>query len=131
MWNHLKKYPFSFLTVSAVIYLSFFKPTASSLPEIPNLDKLVHFCMYWGVSGVYWIEILRASRKKRISLPQTWLKAFLGPVLMSGCIELLQEFLTSYRGGDWNDFLANITGALVASTLISGIYYHRLRKYPD
>ena len=32
-------------------------------------------------------------------------------VLFSGMVELLQEYCTTYRGGDWLDFAANTTGA--------------------
>ena len=34
---------------------------------------------------------------------------------MSGVIELLQEYCTTYRGGDWFDFLANISGVTLAT----------------
>jgi VanZ family protein len=35
--------------------------------------------------------------------------------LFSGMVELLQEYCTTYRGGDWLDFAANTTGAVLAS----------------
>ena len=40
---------------------------------------------------------------------------FVCPVLFSGMVELLQEYCTTYRGGDWLDFAANTTGAVLAS----------------
>ncbi len=46
-----------------------------------------------------------------------WVGAFLCPVLFSGCVELLQEYCTTYRGGDWLDFAANTTGAILASLI--------------
>ena len=39
------------------------------------------------------------------------------PVLFSGMVELLQEYCTTYRGGDWLDFVANTTGAFIASMI--------------
>jgi VanZ family protein len=30
-------------------------------------------------------------------------------------VELLQEYCTTYRGGDWLDFAANTMGAVLAS----------------
>jgi hypothetical protein len=30
---------------------------------------------------------------------------------------LLQEYCTTYRGGDWMDFAANTTGAVLASLI--------------
>ena len=38
----------------------------------------------------------------------------LAPIAMSGCIELMQTYLTTNRSGDWLDFLANSTGVLLA-----------------
>ena len=51
MLSYIKKYPISLFIILTVIYLSFFKPPKTDLNEIPNLDKLVHVCMYFGMSG--------------------------------------------------------------------------------
>ena len=48
MLSYIKKYPISLFIILTVIYLSFFKPPKTDLDEIPNLDKLVHVCMYLG-----------------------------------------------------------------------------------
>ncbi|MBR6482163.1 MAG: VanZ family protein, partial [Bacteroidaceae bacterium] len=37
------------------------------------------------------------------------------PVLMSGVIELLQEYATLYRSGDWRDLAANTLGVLMGA----------------
>ena len=50
MLYYIKKYPFSLLIILAVIYLSFFKPPSTRLSLIPNIDKVVHVCMYLGMS---------------------------------------------------------------------------------
>ena len=60
MLSYIKKYPISLFIILTVIYLSFFKPPKTDLSEIPNLDKLVHICMYFGMSGMLWLEFLRA-----------------------------------------------------------------------
>ena len=53
MLSYIKKYPISLFIILTVIYLSFFKPPKTDLDEIPNLDKLVHVCMYfWYVGNV-------------------------------------------------------------------------------
>ena len=54
-----------------------------------------------------------------------WVGAFVCPVLFSGCVELLQEYCTTYRGGDWLDFTANSLGAIFASLI--GYYWVRSR----
>lgn len=56
MLSYIKKYPISLFIILTVIYLSFFKPPKMDLDEIPNLDKLVHVCMYFGMSGMLWLE---------------------------------------------------------------------------
>lgn len=113
---YLRKYPVSLFIILVVIYLSFFRPpSVEELDEIPHLDKLVHFCMYLGMSGMLWLEFLRAHRKEQVPLWHAWTGAFLCPVLFSGAVELLQEYCTTYRGGDWWDFAANATGVLTAS----------------
>lgn len=115
MLYYLKKYPISLTVIAIVIYLSFFKPPTMEITKIPNMDKLVHLCMYGGVSGMLWIEFLRNHRKYDEVMWHAWIGAVLCPILMGGAIELLQEYCTTYRGGDWFDFLANSTGVVLAT----------------
>ncbi|WP_278625989.1 hypothetical protein [Parabacteroides gordonii] len=115
MLYYLKKYPISLTVIAIVIYLSFFKPPTMEISKIPNMDKLVHLCMYGGVSGMLWIEFLRNHRKYDEVMWHAWIGAVLCPILMGGAIELLQEYCTIYRGGDWFDFLANSTGVVLAT----------------
>lgn len=117
MLYYIKKYPLSLIIIGAVIYLSFFKPPSTELNDIPYLDKIVHGCMYLGMSGMLWLEFLRAHRKHSSPMWHVWMGAFFCPVLFSGCIELLQAYATTYRGGDWLDFVANTTGAVLASLI--------------
>ena len=117
MLYFLKRYPVSLLVISAVVYLSFFRPPSTELDGIPNIDKVVHECMYFGMSGMLWFEFLRAHRRDHTPLWHAWVGAFLCPVLFSGVVELLQAYCTTYRGGDWLDFAANATGAVLASAV--------------
>jgi VanZ family protein len=117
MLQYIKKYPASLFIILVVIYLSFFKPPKTELSKIENLDKVVHFCMYFGMSGMLWLEFLRAHRRERLPLMHAWIGATLCPILFSGCVELLQEYCTTYRGGDWMDFLANSLGAICATAI--------------
>ncbi|MDO4162858.1 MAG: hypothetical protein Q4D56_00520 [Bacteroides sp.] len=118
MQHYIKRYPVSLIIIATVIYLSFFRPPSTDLDSVPGIDKVVHICMYLGMSGMLWLEFLRAHRKEeKIPFGHAWIGAFLCPVLFSGAIELLQEYCTTYRGGDWLDFAANSTGALLASLI--------------
>ena len=132
MLYYIKKYPVSLVIILAVIYLSFFKPPTTDLGTIPNLDKVVHICMYFGMSGMLWLEFLRAHRRDRTPMWHAWVVAFVCPVLFSGAVELLQAFCTTYRGGDWLDFAANTTGAVLASLVACFVLKPRvMRKSTD
>lgn len=117
MLYYLKKYPFSLLIIATVIYLSFFRPPTVEKPMFFNWDKLAHFCMYGGVSGVLWLEFLWNHRRETVSRKRGLIGATLCPILFSGIIELLQEYVTSHRGGEWGDFIANTTGVMVATLI--------------
>ena len=122
MLYYIKKYPVSLVIILAVIYLSFFKPPTTDLGTIPNLDKVVHICMYFGMSGMLWLEFLRAHRRDRTPMWHAWV----------GAVELLQAFCTTYRGGDWLDFAANTTGAVLASLVACFVLKPRvMRKSTD
>lgn len=118
VWYYLKKYPLSLLIIGIVLYLSFFRPPTVEAAKIPGIDKIAHICMYGGLSGVLWLEFLRNHRKRGLVMWHAWVGAVACPVLLSGLVELLQEYCTVHRGGDWFDFLANITGVALA-TLVS------------
>ncbi len=117
MFHYIRRYPLSLLIIVAVIYLSFFKPPTDEIPTFPYMDKMAHVCMYFGISGMLWVEFLRTHRRKAAPLWHAWVGALLCPIIFGGTLEVLQAHLTTYRGGDWWDFAANTAGALLASLL--------------
>ena len=72
-------------------------------------------------------SFLRAHRRDHAPMWHAWVGAFLCPVLFSGCVELLQEYCTTYRGGDWLDFAANTTGAILASLVAYYVVRPRMK----
>ncbi|WP_225226442.1 MULTISPECIES: VanZ family protein [Bacteroidaceae] len=106
----MKHYPLSIFIIIAICYLSFFTPPKTEMDEITNFDKLVHLCMYGGLTVIIWFEYLR--RHSRIHWHQLILVGICFPILMSGIVEILQATCTSDRSGDWLDFAANCTGVL-------------------
>lgn len=129
MFYYIKKYPFSLLIIAAVIYLSFFKPPSLNVPPIPYFDKIVHFCMYGGMSGMLWLEFLRNHRySKSANLKHAWFGAVICPIVLSAVIELFQKYFTTYRGGEWLDLLANICGVAVATLIAFFILRPKILK---
>jgi VanZ family protein len=101
-------------------------------PEVPedlqinNFDKIVHFLMFFALSGVVFFENSSYFRW-RVSFRRIFFGSFLYPTLFSGFIELMQEFLSSTRTGDWIDFLFDGMGAF--SAILICIYINFKLKY--
>ena len=128
LYRIVKNYPLSLSIILAVIYLSFFRPPAVEMKIVSGMDKLVHGCMYFGMAGMLWLEFLRAHRNDRRPLWHAWVGASVCPVLFGGAVELLQEYCTTYRGGDWMDFAANVAGVAAASLIACFVVRPRMMK---
>ena len=115
MKHYFGKYKFTWLIIGTILYLSFFTPPKTELDEISNIDKLAHICMYGGLCSILWIEYLRCH--KTINRMRTLVGAILLPIILSGVIELLQEYTTTNRSGDWADMIANSIGVCCAALL--------------
>lgn len=111
MISILKTYPLTLLTVAAICYLSFFTPPQTELDNISNIDKLVHTCMYGGLSIIIWWEYLR--KQDTICWKRFIPISVVFPIMMSGIIELLQAYCTTNRSGEWLDFAANSFGVVL------------------
>lgn len=115
MLYYLKRYPLTWLTVIAILYLSFFRPPQTDMEEIPGIDKLAHICMYGGMCFLLWIEYLRSHQT--INHIKMLIGSILMPITFSGGIELAQSYFTEHRGGDWLDLCANTSGILLAALI--------------
>lgn len=124
---YLRSYPLSLLTAAAICYLSFFTPPQTDMDGIPNIDKIVHICMYGGLSTLLWIEYL--FRHPSIRRGRATAGCIVLPILMSGTIEILQAICTENRSGDWLDFAANCTGVALASLLAYYLWKPLSRKH--
>ena len=126
MAHYFRKYTFSWLIIGIIIYLSFFTPPKTELDNISNIDKLAHICMYGGLCSILWIEYLRSH------IQIQHIRAFIGgivlPIAFSGIIELLQEYATTNRSGDWADMIANSIGVILAALLGQFIFPRWVKK---
>ena len=98
MLYYIKKYPVSLFIILTVIYLSFFKPPSTEISKIPNIDKVVHICMYFGMSGMLWLEFLRAHRRDRTPMWHAWVGAFTARILHDIPWWRLAGFCGQYHG---------------------------------
>ena len=112
-----KKYPLSTVCFVAIWVLSlvpFFPETP--FDEVEFVDKWVHVAMYGGACTVLWAEYLLKHRVADYEKLAFW--AWLAPIVMSGVLELLQEYCTfGHRNGDWLDLGANAVGVTLAAVV--------------
>ncbi len=112
----IRRYPLSLTCILLIWYLCiWFMPPEMPLKDVKFIDKWTHFVMYGGTCSVIWIEYLRCHTK--LNPMRLFLLAWLAPVLMSGCIELIQNYLTTNRSGEWLDFAANTCGATIGNVV--------------
>lgn len=100
-----------------ILYLCCLIPT-NDIPEVSfvffiPMDKIVHFCMYLGLSGATAINYIHGKRG-HVNTQKLIIAAFLLPILYGGFIEILQHYFFPPRAGDWFDFLADMLGSLTA-----------------
>lgn len=88
--------------------------------DVPFADKWTHMVMYAGLTTVIWFEYLR--HHDHLQWRQLFVWAFIAPIVMSGCLEFLQAYCTSYRSGEWLDLLANSVGVAIGTGI--GISLH-------
>jgi len=126
----LRSYPLSIVAVCVLFYLSFFKPSESLTEALIKSDKLVHLVMYFCASFVFWFEWMRNHRGtlKGRELHKGFMYCAMFPIILGCLIELGQEFLTEYRGGDMMDAAANICGSLIA-TVVSFLVTYPILKH--
>ena len=123
------RYPLSIAIILLVTYLSFFKPPQTELDDVPGIDKLVHTAMYFVMAGLLWLEFYRGRVKTQAPMWHAWVGAFLCPIIYGGVVELLQEYCTEYRGGDWLDFAANSSGVVLAAIFAITLLPKLLKKF--
>lgn len=112
----------------AALYLAFIAVLslmpAYDLPQIAEfkgLDKIVHICMYLGLSFLAcWSLDLDRKRMSPIYLLLTMI--FMYGVLM----EILQRTMHNGRSFDFKDMIANLTGAIIGLMLYR--YFDRKRQ---
>ncbi len=139
----LKFYPISSFYILMIWILCFASIPHTPLDNVRLIDKWVHIAMYCGTCATIWLEYLRLhsfkncspihiatpADKPPVSMLRLLLLAWIAPMLMSGLIEILQEYCTGgRRSGDWLDFAANSIGATLGSIIGAVVMEVKKRK---
>lgn len=96
--------------VAAVTYASLKAPSMKPPPfflDFPNSDKLIHFCMYFGMA--FWLFYSLISVRSRYR----YLVAFTLSVVYGIFMEIMQDVMAIGRSMDVWDAVANATGAAI------------------
>ena len=83
------------------------------LSEVHWGDTLIHVCIFFVLSTSAWIEVSLA----RISSKRQWIVAMTTMLAYGGIVELLQEYFTTSRSGEWLDFTADAIGVGLAAAV--------------
>jgi VanZ family protein len=108
----VKKNILSLCIALVILFLSFTGAGTFSrlhLPDIPNLDKIVHAIMYFTLMFALIIE----NRAILVSLKSYLILATI-PLFFGGVIEVFQSMFTTTRTGDILDFCANTIGIILS-----------------
>lgn len=126
--HHLtSNYPISCLYMAFIWVLCFMDVPHTPLDNITLIDKWTHILMYAGTCATIWYEYLRMHDS--IGRARVFLLAWLAPLVMSGLIEILQEYCTGGRRcGDWLDFAANAIGVTLGNVIGILLAAYRARK---
>jgi VanZ family protein len=126
--HFVKKYYRTIIVSLLIIYLSTVsgeKVSKVSWFTFPHIDKIVHLLMYLTLSITVSYEIVR--NKEKISVQKTLIIIVLFAILFGGAMELVQEYFTTTRSGDWADFGFNVIGASLCIPFFL-IYNRNLNK---
>lgn len=116
MLKRIFKYTWPPAIVAAIIFYLCCLIPSQDIPDpgfdffIPT-DKIVHFLMYFGLSLVASVNYIY-DKKGKIIILKLIVFAILIPILYGGLIEIIQAEYFEERSGDWNDFWADMLGAL-------------------
>jgi VanZ family protein len=108
----LRNNKFSIILALIIAYLSLAgSQSFDDVPlfDIPFLDKIVHFGMYF-----VFMSVMIFENRKTIKATSHLLLLSLIPVSYGLLMEILQVAITETRSGDMFDFLSNTAGALVS-----------------
>lgn len=126
--HYIKRYSLGLLVIVVITYLSLMHvPEIPEVEDVPLIDKWTHMVMYATLTLAIWIQYLKSH--KQINKIKLSVIGIIVPITWGGLMELAQAYLTTYRSGDWMDFVANSIGVLIA--IVLGITFLRKHVKPQ
>ena len=124
----IKRYKYSIIISIVICYLSL--KSLTDIEELnffrfPHIDKVVHFCMYFGLMSVLILETYIIEKRKHPIVILALIPFFLG-ILM----ELFQGAFTTTRSADVYDAMFNTLGVLLSVAfwlIIKSIFSERFK----
>ena len=111
-----------------ILYLTLFPSDAITDTRLFSYDKLGHFGMFGGWTGLIGLYFL--IYKKKLNAP-LFAIAILG-ILFGAFIEFMQFLMPFDRYGNFDDFLANSLGCMTAYGILAYLRHHLRRiAQPD
>lgn len=110
----IKSYWLTLLTLVFILFLTFFNFKDVQRTETVVLgDKIVHLVMYFTLCAVFWYESFKLNIN--VNTLRMLFPAVVMPAAFSGVMEYAQSTMTNYRTGDFDDFVFNVIGVLLAA----------------
>ncbi|MDD2960988.1 MAG: VanZ family protein [Muribaculaceae bacterium] len=118
----------STLIVLLLIFYATLSPNPFHLSEstklFPGADKIVHLIMFMTLTISALFDYSKKTFPHHLKIKITT-ALIAGCIVIGGLIEILQEFLTASRSGNFLDFYADIAGILIGLLL----YKFFIEKY--
>lgn len=121
LWRKALIYKEAVLVGLIILYASLIREPHLRLPEVAFADKWSHLVAYMVLSGMLTLDLIR---DKRASL-WVWLLGMVIPIVYGGVIELVQGAFFYPRTADWFDWVADIIGTLIGTSIVAGIWQMR------
>ncbi len=117
----IKGHLFTLIATIGIVVLSTIPiPEVPELEGVPLIDKWVHFVMYGGLVCAMWLDFyLRKNKNATFVFSAV---SVLYSTALGGLMEIVQEYMTTCRNGDWIDFLADSVGVLIGFVLSFAVF---------
>ncbi|MDE7396330.1 MAG: VanZ family protein [Muribaculum sp.] len=120
--SYIPVFALSVITTIAILYLTL-APQPLPDVEIPmfeGIDKVVHFLMMYGLTGIIAFDCLRLKHYSRqIKAPLNLVVAItVGTIAFGVLIEIMQLHMDAGRSFDPSDIIADTLGSLAAAATI-------------